>query len=78
MATTIKLYCKEGNKKKDGTAPIYVSIRLNKKVHLIPTEKYINPIYFDNEAGKVQKGEGNAMKLNSILSNKLNQVIDIV
>ncbi|MFC5538053.1 Arm DNA-binding domain-containing protein [Rhodocytophaga aerolata] len=43
MSVSAKLYCKKSKVKPDGTAPIYIVLRINSKPKLILTGKYINP-----------------------------------
>jgi hypothetical protein len=78
MNVSAKLYCKKSRIKPDGTAPIYIVLRINGKPKLILTGKYIDPDHFDNNSGRVGKGEANSMKLNSYLGAKLALIEKII
>jgi hypothetical protein len=78
MNVSAKLYCKKSRLKPDGTAPIYIVLRINGKPKLILTGKYINPDHFDNHSGKVGRGEANSMKLNAYLGAKLALIEKII
>ncbi|QHT66152.1 tyrosine-type recombinase/integrase [Rhodocytophaga rosea] len=78
MSISAKLYCKKSRVKPDGTAPVYIVLRINGKPKLILTGKYINPDYFDNNSGKASRAEANSMKLNAYLGAKLASIEKII
>jgi hypothetical protein len=78
MSVSAKLYCKKSRVKPDGTAPIYIVLRINSKPKLILTGRYINPNNFDNNAGRVTRGDANIMKLNAYLGAKLALIEKII
>lgn len=71
MSVTVKLYCKKSKVKPDGTAPIYLVLRINRKDKLILTGKYIDPNLFDNNTGKAKRGAPDSLKLNAYLGVEL-------
>lgn len=78
MSVSAKLYCKKSKRKLDGTAPVYIILRINNKEKLIATGKYVNHDQFDNDSGRVGRGEANSMKLNSYLGAKLALIEKII
>ncbi|QHT66342.1 site-specific integrase [Rhodocytophaga rosea] len=78
MSVSAKLYCKKSKRKSDGTAPVYIILRINNKEKLIATGKYVNHENFDNSSGKVGRAEPNSMKLNVYLSAKLASIEKII
>jgi site-specific recombinase XerD len=78
MSVSTKLYCKKSKCKPDGTAPVYIVLRINSKDKLISTGKYVNPNHFDNNIGKATRGEANMMKLNAYLGAKLTLLDKII
>jgi hypothetical protein len=78
MSVSVKLYCKKGKVKPDGTTPVYLVLRINSKDKLILTGKYINPDLFDNNTGKAKRGAPDMLKLNAYLGNKLAQMEKII
>ncbi len=67
MSVLTKLYCKKSKRKSDGTAPVYIMLRIDSRDKLISTGRYVNPDNFDNNSGKIGRGEPNMMKLNVYL-----------
>jgi hypothetical protein len=78
MSVSAKLYCKKGKVKPDGTAPIYIVLRINSKPKLLLTGKYIHPDSFDNNTGKAKRGVPDMLKLNAYLGAKLAQMEKII
>ena len=78
MSVSAKLYCKKSKRKSDGTAPVYIILRINNKEKLIATGKYVNHENFDNSSGKVGRAEPNSMKLNVYLGTKLSLIEKII
>jgi hypothetical protein len=78
MSVSAKLYCKKSKWKSDGTAPVYILLRINNKDKLIATGKYVNHDHFDNNSGKVGRSEANSMKLNTYLGAKLALIEKII
>jgi integrase/recombinase XerD len=78
MSVSAKLYCKKSERKSDGTAPVYIVLRINNKDKLIATGKYVNPDNFDNSSGKLSRAEANSMKLNAYLGAKLALIEKII
>jgi hypothetical protein len=72
------LYCKKSKVKPDGTAPIYLMLRINSKDKLILTGKYIDPNLFDNNTRKAKRGVPDMLKLNTYLGAKLAQMEKII
>jgi len=50
----IKLYCKKNRLRPNGTAPIYLALRIASKEKLLSSGHYINPDLFDNKSEKVK------------------------
>lgn len=78
MSVSVKLYCKKSKVKPDGTAPIYLVLRINSKDKLILTGKYLDPNLFDNDTGKAKRGTPDMLKLNAYLGAKLAQMEKII
>jgi site-specific recombinase XerD len=78
MSVSAKLYCKKSKRKLDGTAPVYIILRINNKEKLIATGKYVNHDQFDNDSGRVGRGEANSMKLNAYFGAKLALIEKII
>ncbi len=64
MKVYAKLYCKKNRKKPDGTAPIYLVLRIKSKERLLATGKSINPDHWDQKAETVV----NPVKYNKLMS----------
>jgi hypothetical protein len=78
MTVTCKLYQKKSKAKPDGTAPIYLILRINNIEKLISTGKYVHVDHFDNATGKAKKGANDSIRLNAYLQAKLNELEKIV
>lgn len=78
MSIVTKLYCKTNYIRKDGTAPIYLVLRIKNAEKLINTEKYIQPELFDNNTGKVLRKVPDSMKLNNLLNSYKSRLDEII
>ncbi|MEL6616731.1 MAG: Arm DNA-binding domain-containing protein, partial [Bacteroidota bacterium] len=55
MATTsVKLYQKASKRRKDGTAPIYVRIIVDRKSSLVSTGISVEPKFWNADKGRVR------------------------
>ncbi len=71
MGVSCKLYQKKSRARPDGTAPVYLVLRIDGKERLIHTGRHLHTDHFDNVTGRVRRGADDAMRLNAWLQDKL-------
>lgn len=61
-----------------GDGPLYLRLTIDRKRKYISLGKFIHPSLWDDKSSKVQKGAGNATKLNHFITQELNKIDRII
>lgn len=71
MSVSCKLYQKKSRAKPDGTAPVYLVLRIGGTERLTHTGRHLHTDHFDNASGRVRRGAADSMRLNAYFQSLL-------